>query len=78
MIEFYINATIGVLAAPARETARAAAPLAGDFADAADQAAKVPSVGEQLRRPFDAASVTMGDLVVSANHQVDEASSGSR
>src|SRR4051812_23720601 len=71
LIGVFINATIGVLAAPARETARAAARLAGDFTDAADQAAKVPGVGEQLRRPFDAASMTMGNLIVSANHQVD-------
>ena len=71
LIGVFINATIGVLATPARETARAAARLAGDFTDAADQAAKVPGVGEQLRRPFDAASVTMGNLIVSANHQVD-------
>jgi hypothetical protein len=30
----------------------------------------VPVAGEQLRRPFDAASVTLGNLITSANDQV--------
>src|SRR5687768_9561990 len=71
LIGAFISSTIAVLATPARETARTAARLSADFTDAADQAAKVPGVGDQLRRPFDAASVTMGILIVSANHQVD-------
>ena len=39
LIGLFISSTIGVLATPARETARTAARLAGDFTDAADQAA---------------------------------------
>ena len=38
--------------------------------DAADQAARVPGVGDELRKPFDAASVTLGNLIAAANEQV--------
>lgn len=71
LVGAFVNSAIGVLATPARETSRLAARLAGDLTDAADQAVKVPGVGEDLRRPFDSASSTMGNLVASANHQVD-------
>ncbi len=71
LVGAFLTSTIGLLAAPARETARTASRLAGDFNDAANQAEKVPGVGDQLRRPFDAASVTLGNLITSANHQVD-------
>jgi hypothetical protein len=45
--------------------------LAENFREAAGEAAKVPVAGEQLRRPLDAASVTLGNLITSANQQVD-------
>ncbi len=67
----FVHAGVSVLATPARETARTATRLSTDLRDAATQAATVPGVGEQLRRPFDAASTTLGTLVTSANHQVD-------
>lgn len=67
----FVHAGVSVLAAPARETARTATRLSADLSDAATQAATVPGVGEQLRRPFDAASTTLSSLVASANHQVD-------
>jgi hypothetical protein len=70
LIGTFVNAAIERLAAPARETARTAGRLAGDFTDAANQASQVPGVGDQLRRPFDAASTTMGNLIASADHQV--------
>ena len=66
----FVRQTIAVLATPARETARTAARLASNFTDAADQASRVPGVGDELRRPFDAASTTLGSLIASANHQV--------
>ena len=31
----------------------------------------MPGVGEDLRQPFDAASVTLGNVITSANHQVE-------
>lgn len=68
---FFVQQTIAVLAGPARETARTATRLSGDFTDAGTQASKVPGVGDQLRRPFDSASDTLGSVVTSANHQVD-------
>ena len=71
LIGVFVHGVVGRLAAPARETARTAGRLAGDFTDAADQAAQVPGVGDQLRRPFDAASTTMGKLIASANNQVE-------
>jgi hypothetical protein len=70
LIGSLIHQMISLVAVPARETARTAGRLAEDFQDAATQAANVPGVGDQLRRPFDAAADTMGGLISSANHQV--------
>ena len=56
--------------AEARETARTASKLMGNMRDAAEQAARVPGVGEDLRQPFDAASDTLTNLIASANEQV--------
>jgi hypothetical protein len=66
----FIHQMISMVAVPAKETSRAAGRLAENFQDAAEQAANVPGVGEQLRRPFDAAASTMGGVVASADHQV--------
>jgi hypothetical protein len=62
--------TISIVAIPAREVARTSSRLAADFRDAATEAAKVPGVGQQLRRPFDAAASTLTGLITSADHQV--------
>jgi hypothetical protein len=69
-IGIFVNQVIGVLAIPARETARTASKLMDNMRDAAEQAARVPGVGEDLRRPFDAASVSLTNLIASANEQV--------
>ena len=69
-IGIFVNQMVAVLAIPARETARTASKLMGNMRDAAEQAARVPGVGEDLRRPFDAASVTLTNLIASANEQV--------
>ncbi len=69
-IGIFVNQMIAVLAIPARETARTAAKLMDNMRDAAEQAARVPGVGEDLRRPFDAASVSLSNLIASANEQV--------
>lgn len=70
-VAVFVHGTVAVLATPARETARTAGRLASDFRDAAGQAATVPGVGDELRRPFDAAAVTLGTLIGAANRQVD-------
>jgi hypothetical protein len=70
IIGIFVHRVIEILAIPARETARTATRLAENFREAGAEAAKVPVAGEQLRRPFDAASVTLGNLITSANDQV--------
>lgn len=64
-----VDAAVAALAGPARETARTARDLAGQLGDAATSAGQVPGLGEQLRRPFDAASGSLGDLVATADRQ---------
>jgi hypothetical protein len=71
LVGIFVHRIIEVLAVPARETARNAERLVTNMQDAADQAARVPGVGDDLRRPFDSASETLGDLIVSANEQVE-------
>src|SRR5215210_2102159 len=66
-----VDRTVSLLAAPARQTAETAQRLSSSFSDAADQAAQLPGLGDQLRQPFDAASGSLGDLVSSATHTVD-------
>jgi hypothetical protein len=70
IVGFFVHRVIEILATPARETAKTAMSLAENFREAAAEAAKVPVAGEQLRRPFDAAAVTLGNLITSANEQV--------
>ena len=70
IVGIFVHRVIEVLATPARETARTATRLAENFREAAAEAAKVPVAGEQMRRPLDAAAVTLGNLITSANDQV--------
>lgn len=70
IVAIFVHKVIEVLATPARETARTAMRLAENFREAAAEAAKVPVAGEQLRRPLDSASVSLGTLIESANEQV--------
>jgi len=62
-----VDQTVSRLAGPARETADTARKLSTNFSDAGIQAGQVPGLGEQLRRPFDAASGSLGDLIASAD-----------
>lgn len=64
-----VDASVSALAGPARDTARTARDLAGQLGEAASSAGQVPGVGEQLRRPLDAASGSLGDLVATADAQ---------
>jgi hypothetical protein len=70
IVALFVHKVIEVLAMPARETAKTAMRLAENFREAASEAAKVPVAGEQLRRPLDSASVSLGTLIQSANDQV--------
>ena len=47
----FVHQVVEVLAVPARETARTASRLVADLHDAADQASRVPGVGDDLRQP---------------------------
>ncbi len=66
-----VDRTVSLLALPARQAAETARRLSSDFSDAAGQAGTLPGVGEQLRRPFDSASGSLGDLVTSAQQTVE-------
>ncbi|HEY0238172.1 MAG TPA: hypothetical protein VGC37_05970 [Friedmanniella sp.] len=70
VVGFLVDGAVAALAGPARDTARTARNLAGQLGDAATSAAQVPGLGDQLRRPFDAASGSLGDLVATADRQV--------
>ena len=70
LVGILVDRTVSLLAAPARQAAETAQRLSSDFSDAAGQAAGVPGLGEQLRRPFDSASGSLGDLVASAEQTV--------
>jgi hypothetical protein len=71
VVALLVNQVVAAVAVPARETARTATRLMDNMRQAAEQAARVPAVGEDLRRPFDAASDTLGNVVASANSQVE-------
>ena len=70
LVGIFVHQVVEVLAVPARETARTASRLVTNLQDAAEQASRVPGVGDDLRQPFDAASVTLGNVITSANQQV--------
>ena len=53
LVGIFVNQVVAVLAVPARETARTATRLMDNMREAAEQAARVPGVGDDLRRPFD-------------------------
>lgn len=71
VVAVLVRQAVAVLATPARETARTATRLAANFNDAAVESAKVPGVGDQLRRPFDAAAATLASVISAADHQVE-------
>lgn len=64
-----VDRMVSTLAGPAREAAQTAERLAGNLSDAAAQTSQIPGLGEQLRRPFDSAAGSLGDLVGAAERQ---------
>ncbi len=71
VVALIVHRVVAALAAPARETAQTGTRLMDNMREAAEQAARLPGVGEDLRRPFDAASQTLGNVVTAANNQVE-------
>lgn len=65
-----VHDLVAAVAEPARQTASAAARIADSIRTAGDEAAEVPGVGEQLRRPFDSTADSVRDLVAYADQQV--------
>ena len=57
------------IARPVGEAGRVTAQLEGQLADAADQAARVPLVGDSLRRPFDEMAATVSGVASSVQQQ---------
>ena len=57
------------IARPVGEAGRVTAELEGQLADAADQAARVPLVGDSLRRPFDELAATDNGVPTSVQQQ---------
>lgn len=71
LIGIVVRQSVARLAGPARETARTAQRVSDDLGSAANQASEVPGLGGQLRRPFDAAAGSLGDLITAANRQAE-------
>jgi len=71
VVALVVHQVVTALAVPARETARTGTRLMDNMREAAEQAARVPGVGGDLRQPFDAASVSLGNMVAAANNQVE-------
>lgn len=69
VVGFAVSGAVAAVAGPVRDTARTARDLSGQLGEAAGTAAQVPGLGDQLRRPFDAASASLGDLVATADRQ---------
>ena len=71
VLALVVHRVVAALAVPARETARTATRLMDNMREAAEQAARVPAVGEDLRQPFDAASDALANVVTAADNQVE-------
>ena len=67
----FADSVIRGLAEPARQTAGAAHGLRQNFLDAARAMEQVPMAGPALRQPFDSAAQGLGQIIDSAQQQVD-------
>lgn len=65
-----VDDTIRAVAGPARQSSAATRELAGQIRETADQAGRLPAVGEDLRRPLDAAVESVSGLTAAADNQV--------
>lgn len=65
-----VKSTVDAVAEPARAARTSTATLSDQVRQAADQVARVPYLGDDLRRPFDDAVRSLGDVVTSADQQI--------
>ena len=65
-----VRRSVEAIATPARETKDAATTLQEQVRAAAEQVAQVPGIGAELRKPFDATAISLGDVVTAAAQQV--------
>jgi hypothetical protein len=71
LLGFLVHSLIAATADPIRRGADAFQQMSQDFRSAAEKAASVPAVGDQLRRPFDEAVQRMDAVIASAHHEID-------
>ena len=62
--------TIDAVATPARRSGEAARQLADQMREAAEQTGRVPGIGVELRKPFDAAVGLLQGVIDAAADQV--------
>jgi hypothetical protein len=62
--------TVQAVATPAQRSGDAARQLQSQLHDAAEQTARVPGLGAELRRPFDGAVGSLQDVINAADQQV--------
>ncbi|MGI8457589.1 MAG: hypothetical protein ACR2LI_05710 [Propionibacteriaceae bacterium] len=67
-----VHRAVAALAGPATQTAESVRRLQEALTAAADQAGQLPGLGEQLRRPFDAAAGSLGPLISAAAGQATD------
>jgi hypothetical protein len=66
----FTERTVAAIATPARSSGDAARRLAGQVGQAADQSGRIPGIGDELRKPFDAAVGSLQRLIDAADEQV--------
>lgn len=67
----FVDATIRAVADPARKTAAAAEQVVEDLHATAEQASRVPAVGDGMRKPLDGAAEQVEAIAAAAQAQVD-------
>jgi hypothetical protein len=66
----FVHDSINTVAEPARKAAGSADQISAQLRDAGAAAGQLPAIGEELRRPFDTAADSVGQLRESAARQV--------
>src|SRR4051812_7448777 len=61
---------VDAIATPARSSADAARRLADQVGQAAEQSGRIPGIGDELRKPFDAAVGSLQSVINAADEQV--------
>jgi len=66
----FTQRTVDAIATPARSSADAARRLADQVGQAAEQSGRIPGIGDELRKPFDAAVGSLQSVINAADEQV--------